>query len=88
MALTSDSIDVITHRSFLKDTIQELQEKGGTIFGHGQEMIEGAVETGIDCIELKKSYAVRFNEDPYKAASVFIESAHLRVHWDWSKCRS
>lgn len=82
MALTSDSgWDTVTHRHFLKDTIQELQEKGMrvSIFCNAdKKMIEGAVETGTDRIELYTGpYAVHFNEDPHKAVSAFIESTQV-----------
>jgi len=79
-AITSNAgWDTIKFRNFLKEIIQEFKSKNirTSIFIEADtEMIENAVYTGTDRIELyTESYATQFPESKEKAISAFIAAA-------------
>jgi pyridoxine 5-phosphate synthase len=78
--LTSDAgWDTIRHRQFLKDVIAELHAAGirVSIFTDPVvRMVEGAVETGADRIELYTGpFAEHFPTDPQEAVRAYTEAA-------------
>ena len=79
-ALTSDAgWDTVTHKDFLRDTIQRLQEAGirVSIFVDPVErMLDGAKEVGTDRIEFYTGdYAKKFPRDPAAAVAAFSRCA-------------
>ena len=89
--LTSDhGWDTITHKVFLKDTIQSLKSKGirvAIFIDTNQKLIEGAKEVGADRIELYTGpYAEYFQENreaaiaPYSESAKFAQSIGLGVN--------
>lgn len=90
-ALTSDSgWDTITHASFLKDTIAELQEAGirvSIFINPDAKMLDGAKETGTDRIEFYTGpYAYGYAADreaaiaPYREASKYCNKLALGIN--------
>ncbi len=80
--LTSDhGWDTIKHRKFLNEIISEFKNAGirTSIFVDPDlKMVEGAVETGADRIELyTESYAQNFNKSKEMAIEPFVSSAIL-----------
>jgi len=82
--LTSDhGWDTIQHKIYLQEIIGRFKEKGirTSIFVDPNiEMIEGALETGADRIELyTESYAANYLKDKHKAIAPFIEATKRAV---------
>ena len=82
--LTSDhGWDTIQHKIYLQEIIARFKEKGirTSIFVDPNiEMIEGALETGADRIELyTESYADNYLKDKHKAIAPFIEATKRAV---------
>ncbi len=82
--LTSDhGWDTIKHKEFLIDIIKEFKNHGirTSIFVDPvKQMVEGAVATGTDRIELyTESYAVNYPVNPEIAVTPFVEAAKLAV---------
>jgi len=80
--ITSDhGWDTIKYKKYLQDIIEKFKSAGirTSIFVDPiPEMIEGAVETGTDRIELyTESYAKNFSKNPVSAVKSFTESAIL-----------
>jgi pyridoxine 5-phosphate synthase len=80
--LTSDhGWDTVKHKTFLKEVIAEFKEAGirTSIFvDPDPEMIENAVYTGTDRVELyTESYATFFPQDPEKAIQPFVKAAKV-----------
>ena len=80
-ALTSNNgWDTIQHRSFLKDVISDLKRNNirASIFVNPEiHMIEGAMHTGCDRIELyTESFAKDFNSNRELAIKSYFESAN------------
>lgn len=78
--LTSDhGWDTIAHKSYLQDTIARFKQAGirTSIFVDADvRMVEGAVETGTDRIELyTESYAAQFEQNKEAAIAPFIAAA-------------
>ena len=78
--ITSDhGWDTISHKTYLKETIALFKNAGirTSIFVDADvKMIEGALETGTDRIELyTESYAKHFTENKEKAIAPFIVAA-------------
>ncbi|MBL0331021.1 MAG: pyridoxine 5'-phosphate synthase [Bacteroidetes bacterium] len=78
--ITSDhGWDTINHKTYLKETIALFKNAGirTSIFVDADvKMIEGALETGTDRIELyTESYAKHFSENKEKAIAPFIVAA-------------
>lgn len=78
--LTSDhGWDTLKHREFLSDVICQFKEAGirTSIFvDPDKKMVEAAMQTGTDRIELyTESYAARYSGNPEKAIAPFIEAA-------------
>jgi pyridoxine 5-phosphate synthase len=78
--LTSDhGWDTLLHHDFLKDTIQLFKEAGirTSIFVDPDErMIEGALLTGTDRVELyTEAYAKEFSKDPNAAIAPYLKAA-------------
>lgn len=83
-ALTSDSgWDTITHQDYLKDIIRSLKEKGirASIFlNPSEEMLDAAVTTGTDRIELyTEPYADQYTNNPEKAVAAYRHIAALAL---------
>lgn len=81
-ALTSSAgWDTITHESFLRDVIAEFKSHGirTSIFVETDtRMIENAVKTGTDRVELyTEPYARMFPENPALAITPFVEAARV-----------
>lgn len=81
-AITSNAgWDTVSHKSFLKETIQEFKANGirTSIFvDPDTRMIKGAKETGTDRIELyTEAYAKQYSGDRDAAVKPYIESALL-----------
>ena len=81
-ALTSDAgWDTVTHQSFLKDVVCELQRSGirtSLFIDPVPELIEAAAQTGVDRIELYTgSYAHDFRTNRQTAVRPFREAALL-----------
>lgn len=81
-AITSNAgWDTVVHRDFLKEVIQTFKDKGirTSIFVDADpKMIEGAVETGTDRIELyTENYAKAFDAGNRKGVQPFAEAAQL-----------
>ncbi|MFT5619074.1 MAG: pyridoxine 5-phosphate synthase [Arenicella sp.] len=81
-AITSNSgWDTVKHKSYLQDTIAELQSHGirTSIFVDADpKMIEGAKEIGTDRVELyTEGYAVNYISDKEKAIANYLEVAKL-----------
>ena len=81
-ALTSNAgWDTVTHADFLKKVVSSLQEKGirvSLFTDTTPSMIEGAVHTGTDRIELyTESYARSFSSDRENAVAPFAKAAVL-----------
>jgi pyridoxine 5-phosphate synthase len=82
--LTSDhGWDTVQHKIYLQEIIGRFKEKGirTSIFVDPDiEMIEGALETGADRIELyTESYAANYLEDRHNAIAPFIEATKRAV---------
>ena len=82
--LTSDhGWDTVHHKIYLQEIIGRFKEKGirTSIFVDPDiEMIEGALETGADRIELyTESYAAKYLEDRHNAIAPFIEATKRAV---------
>jgi pyridoxine 5-phosphate synthase len=82
--LTSDhGWDTVQHKIYLQEIIGRFKEKGirTSIFVDPDiEMIEGALETGADRIELyTESYAAKYLEDRHNAIAPFIEATKRAV---------
>lgn len=80
--LTSDhGWDTLKHQSFLKDTIARLHEKNirvSIFIDPVPELIEAAVNTGTDRVELYTGpYAIEFEKDPEAAVKAYKEAALL-----------
>ncbi len=80
--LTSDhGWNTIKHRDFLKEVIAEFKAAGirTSIFvDPDTKMVEHAVETGTDRIELyTESYASGYGVNPHAAISPFLEAAEI-----------
>lgn len=78
--LTSDhGWDTLLHHDYLKDTIQLFKEAGirTSIFVDPDErMIEGALSTGTDRVELyTEAYAKEFSKDPNAAIAPYLKAA-------------
>jgi pyridoxine 5-phosphate synthase len=73
--------DTVAHHDFLVEVIKTFQKEGirTSIFvGTEREMIEGAVETGTDRVELyTEPYAKQFEEDRQGAIEPFVKAAEL-----------
>ena len=73
--------DTIKNKTFLKEIIAQLKEQGirtSVFMETHPEMIENAVYTGTDRIELyTESYAVNYAEDKNNAVKPFAEAAKL-----------
>ena len=81
-AITSNAgWDTVKHRDFLKECIREFKAKGirTSIFVDPElSMIEGAVETGTDRIELyTENYASVYDQNREKAIEPYYKSARL-----------
>ena len=81
-AITSNAgWDTIKHKSFLKDTIAQLNGAGirTSIFVDANpEMIFHAKETGADRVELyTESYAVNYPIDKFMAIKAFVQAAEV-----------
>lgn len=79
-AITSNAgWDTIKHASFLKEVIKRFKDQGirTSIFVDPlPEMIEGALATGTDRVELyTESYASLYNQDPERAVAPYVEAA-------------
>ncbi|OQX78589.1 MAG: pyridoxine 5'-phosphate synthase, partial [Bacteroidetes bacterium 4484_249] len=79
-AITSNAgWDTITNRIFLTDVIKKFKDKGirvSIFINADSKMIENAVETGADRVELyTESYAKNYPLDKEKAIAPFIEAA-------------
>lgn len=79
-AITSNAgWDTITNRIFLSDVIKKFKDAGirtSVFIDADSKMIENAVETGTDRVELyTESYAKDFPVDREKAIAPFIEAA-------------
>ncbi len=79
-AITSNQgWDTIKHKSFLREVISELKAKGirtSIFIGTEPELIENAVDTGTDRIELyTEPYAALYNQSPEKAVKPFVLAA-------------
>ncbi len=79
-AITSNAgWDTITNRIFLTDVIKKFKEKGirtSIFIDADSKMIENAVETGADRVELyTEAYAINYPSDKEKAITPFIEAA-------------
>ncbi|MEX0810865.1 MAG: pyridoxine 5'-phosphate synthase [Chitinophagales bacterium] len=80
--LTSDhGWDTVQHQSFLKDTIAQLHEQNirvSIFIDPVPEMLEAAVDTGTDRIELYTGpYATTYDKDRELAVKAFREAALL-----------
>ncbi|MEX2589100.1 MAG: pyridoxine 5'-phosphate synthase, partial [Chitinophagales bacterium] len=80
--LTSDhGWDTVKHQSFLKDTIAQLHEQNirvSIFIDPVPEMLEAAVDTGTDRIELYTGpYATTYDKDRELAVKAFREAALL-----------
>lgn len=80
--LTSDhGWDTLKNKTFLTETIHRFKELGirTSIFVDPvPEMVEGAVQTGCDRIELyTESYAAHYPKDPAKAIAPYVEAARI-----------
>lgn len=83
-ALTSNAgWDTVTHKEQLKDLVSMFKEAGirVSIFVDPiEEMVEGAVETGTDRIELyTEAYARDYPSNPQKAIEDYARTAKLAV---------
>lgn len=83
-ALTSNAgWDTVTHKEQLKDLVAMFKEVGirVSIFVDPiEEMVEGAVETGTDRIELyTEAYARDYPKNPQKAIEDYVRTAKLAV---------
>lgn len=71
--------DTIKNRDFLKEVVQTLKAKGMQVslfIGADVEMIENAVATGCDRVELyTESYASEYAQNREKAIAPFVEAA-------------
>ena len=71
--------DTIKNRDFLKEVVQTLKAKGMRVslfVGANVEMIENAVATGCDRVELyTESYASEYAQNREKAIAPFVEAA-------------
>lgn len=71
--------DTIKNRDFLKEVVQTLKAKGMRVslfVGADVEMIENAVATGCDRVELyTESYASEYAQNREKAIAPFVEAA-------------
>ena len=81
-ALTSNKgWNTIKHRDFLKEVINEFQDKGirTSIFVDPDEkMVEGAKATGTNRIELyTEAYAKNYQQNPEKAISPYVNAAKV-----------
>jgi len=81
-AITSNAgWDTIANESFLKEVIAEFKKHGirvSVFIETGAKMIENAVKTGADRVELyTESYAKHFPENREKAIKPFIEAAKV-----------
>lgn len=79
-ALTSNQgWDTLKHKSFLKEVISEFKGKGirtSIFIGTDIELIENAVDTGTDRIELyTEPYAAMYSQSPEKAIEPFVVAA-------------
>ncbi|MCD4736679.1 MAG: pyridoxine 5'-phosphate synthase [Bacteroidales bacterium] len=79
-AITSNAgWDTITNRIFLADVIKKVKDKGirtSIFIDADSKMIENAVETGADRVELyTEAYAINYPADKKKAIAPFIEAA-------------
>ncbi len=79
-AITSNAgWDTITNRIFLTDIIKKFKEKGirtSIFIDADSKMIENAVETGADRVELyTEAYAKNYPIDKEKAIAPFVEAA-------------
>ena len=79
-ALTSNAgWDTITHRNFLKEVISRCQNAGirtSIFIDPDPQMIQGALETGADRVELyTESYAREYSEDRVAAVKKYTEAA-------------
>jgi pyridoxine 5-phosphate synthase len=80
---SSEGWDTVQHKSFLREIISEL--KGGGIrssifIDTRPDMIENAVDTGCDRVELySEPYARNYPVDPEKAVAPFREAGALAV---------
>ena len=79
-AITSNAgWDTITNRIFLADVIKKFKDKGirtSIFIDADSKMIENAVETGADRVELyTEAYAINYPADKKKAIAPFIEAA-------------
>lgn len=83
-AITSNAgWDTIKHRDLLKDIVARFKEKGirVSIFTEADpRMVEAAVETGTDRVELyTEAYATGYAADKAKAIAPFIEAARTAL---------
>ena len=83
-AITSNAgWNTIKHKDFLRECIQEFKNRGirTSIFVDPElSMIEGAVETGTDRIELyTESYATGFANNKQEAVGPYAKSAELAI---------
>lgn len=73
--------DTVRHQSYLSDMVQQFKEAGirvSIFVDPVSEMIEGAVSTGTDRIELyTEAYALDFVKDPEQAVKPYAEAAKL-----------
>ena len=81
-AITSNAgWDTITNRIILTDVIKKFKDKGirtSIFIDADNKMIENAVETGADRVELyTESYATNYRADNEKAIAPFIEAAKV-----------
>jgi len=81
-AITSNAgWDTITNKIFLSDVIKKFKDKGirtSIFIGADSKMIENAVETEADRVELyTEAYATNYPADKEKAIAPFIEAAKV-----------
>ncbi len=81
-AITSNAgWDTITNRIFLSDVVKRFKDRGirvSIFIDANGEMIENAVETGADRVELyTESYATNYHADREKAIAPFIKAAKV-----------
>ncbi|HBH47714.1 MAG TPA: pyridoxine 5'-phosphate synthase [Bacteroidales bacterium] len=81
-ALTSNQgWDTVTHKSFLKEVIEEFHRNSirTSIFvGTDVELVEGAAQTGTERVELyTEPYATNFPTDKAQAIAPFIKAAEV-----------
>lgn len=93
-AITSNAgWDTIKHREQLKDLVATFKSVGCrvSIFVDPiEEMVEGAVETGTDRIELyTESYAHDYLTNKAEAIKNYVHAAKIaQKSWTWRKCRT